>query len=84
VEEDRAEVIILGCTIQFGFYKELQELIGVPVLDSALAALKHAEFLCELKNRFQWNHSKACDFESPPDDEIAQWNLATQYSFEDL
>jgi allantoin racemase len=79
VEEDRAEVIILGCTIQFGFYKELQELIGVPVIDSALAAFKHAEFLCELNQRFHWGHSKIGDFEPPPESELLQWNLATQY-----
>ena len=33
VKKDMAEVIILGCTAQFGFFRELQEAIGVPVTD---------------------------------------------------
>jgi len=36
VEVDGAEVIILGCTIEFGFYKELQEELGVPVIEPFL------------------------------------------------
>lgn len=75
VEKDRAEVIILGCTIQFGFYQELQEELGVPVLDAVLAAFKYAEFLIELKKRFNWGHSKVYGYESPPEEEIKAWNL---------
>jgi len=75
VEHDRAEVVILGCTIQFGFYKELQEYLGVPVIDAILAAFKYAEFLIELKKRFNWGHSKVYGYESPPEEEIKAWNL---------
>ena len=82
VEQDRAEVVILGCTIQFGFYKELQGYLGVPVIDAILAAFKYAEFLIELRNRFGWSHSKIYSFESPPEEEIRSWGLDTQYEEE--
>ncbi len=79
VEEDQAEVIILGCTKQYGFYKELQEEIGVPVIDTVVAPFKFAEFLAELKNRFDWKQSKIGGYESPPEKEIRSWNLYKDY-----
>lgn len=79
VEKDRAEAIILGCTIQFGFYKELQAEIGVPVVDAILAPLKYAEFLVDLRDRFGWSHSKKTGYESPPAAEIHGWGLPAQY-----
>ena len=82
VEQDRAEVVILGCTIQFGFYKELQGYLGVPVIDAILAAFKYAEFLIELRKRFGWGHSKIYAFESPPEEEIRSWGLDAQYEEE--
>jgi len=51
VERDGAEVLILGCTATYGFYRELQEELGVPVIDSMIAAFKTAEFAAELRNR---------------------------------
>jgi allantoin racemase len=84
VEKDGAEVIILGCTIQFGFYKELQEYIGVPVIDSVIAPFKYAEFLIELRNKFGWSHGKKYAFEKPPISEIKQWKLEEQYEVKDL
>jgi allantoin racemase len=84
VEKDGAEVIILGCTIQFGFYKELQEYIGVPVIDSVIAPFKYAEFLIELRNKFGWSHSKKYAFEKPPISEIKQWKLEEQYDVKNL
>ncbi len=79
VEEDNAEVIILGCTRQFGFYKELQEKLGVPVIDTVIAPFKYAEFLAELKNRFGWKQSKIGGYESPLQEEIEKWNLEEEY-----
>jgi len=79
VEKDGAEVIILGCTIEFGFYKELQEEFQVPVIDAVLAPLKYAEFLVELRDRFDWSHSKVYGYQSPPRDEIESWKLEEQY-----
>ncbi len=79
VEVDGAEVIILGCTIEFGFYKELQEELGVPVIDAVLAPLKFAEFLTGLKDKFNWTHSKVYGYQSPPREEIVEWKLEEQY-----
>ena len=84
VEKDRAEVIILGCTAQLGFYQELQNLLGVPVVDVAIAALKYAEFLVEIRDRFAWGHSKKYGYESPPLKEIEDWKIADQYGLGDL
>jgi len=79
VEQDRAEVIVLGCTMQFGFYKELQEYIKVPVIDPVIASFKYAEYLVELRDRFGWQISKRYAFESPPFSEISKWQLDQQY-----
>ncbi|UCH70940.1 MAG: hydantoin racemase [Candidatus Bathyarchaeota archaeon] len=84
VEKDRAEVIILGCTIEFGFYQELQEELKAPVIDAALAPLKYAEFLVELKKRLNWGQSKIYGYQSPPEDEIAEWKIEEQYGLENI
>jgi allantoin racemase len=84
VEEDGAEVIILGCTATYGFYQELQEELGVPVIDSMIVALKAAEFAAELKSRLGWSHSKIGGYESPPTEEYAPWRLLEQYDFGDM
>ncbi|MDK2919961.1 MAG: allantoin racemase [Candidatus Petromonas sp.] len=75
IENDGAEVIILGCTMQFCFYKELQEYLGIPVIDAGFAPLKYAEFLIEIKNKCNWTHSKIGYCESPPIEEIKAWKL---------
>ncbi len=79
VEEKLAEVIILGCGLQYGFYQVLQRKLGVPVIDAVVAALKHAEMGIELRQRFSWGHSKRYEYESPPTDEIVAWGLANQF-----
>jgi allantoin racemase len=79
VKNDAAESIILGCTAEFGFWKELQRKLGVPVLDPVITPLKHAEYLAGLKNKFGWSHSKIGEYESPPLDEISRWKLEEQY-----
>lgn len=68
VEQDGADVIILGCTIEFGFYKQVQEEIGVPVVDAIVAPLRYAEFLADLRDRHGWAHSKALGYEGPSGD----------------
>jgi allantoin racemase len=79
VEDDGAETIVLGCTASAGFYQELQDELGVPVIDSALAAVKHAEYLVDLRDSFGWSHSKIGGWESPPAEELADWALREQY-----
>jgi allantoin racemase len=84
VERDGAEVIVLGCTATYGFYHELQEELGVPVIDSMIAAFKTAEFAAELRSRFGWSHSKIGGYESPPPEEFDPWRLEAQYDFGDM
>jgi len=84
VERDGAEVVILGCTATYGFYRELQDELGVPVIDSMIAAFKTAEFAAELRNRFGWSHSKIGGYESPPPEEFAAWRLEEQYDSGDM
>jgi len=45
VEEDGADVIILGCAGMVGLDKEVQSKVGVPVVDGVAAALKLIEAL---------------------------------------
>jgi allantoin racemase len=84
IEEDGAEVIVLGCTASAGFYAELQDALGVPVIDSAVAALKYAEYLVDLRDRFGLIHSKRGGYESPPVCELEDWRLREQYEPEDI
>jgi allantoin racemase len=84
IERDGAEVLVLGCTATYGFYRELQEELGVPVIDSMIAAFKTAEFAAELKNRLGWSHSKIGGYESPPPEEFSAWRLEEQYDFRDM
>jgi len=80
VEQDLAEVVILGCTLQFGFFRAIQDDIGVPVIDPVLAPFKYAEFLVELRGKAGWGHSKVGRYEPPPEAELSSWELGRQYS----
>lgn len=75
IEEDGAEVIVLGCTATFGFYQEMQEALGVPVLDPVITPLKYAEFLIDLNRRFGWSHSRVGIYEPPKPEEYGQWDV---------
>jgi len=76
---DGAEVLILGCTAQFGFWKTLQRKLGVPVLDTLITPLKYAEYLITLRDDFGWSPSKIGSYKSPPLGEIKAWELGRQY-----
>ena len=71
VEHDRADAIILGCTIEFGFYREVQRKIGVPVIDAITAPLRYAEFLVTLGADHGWRTSRAGGYESVAPRELA-------------
>jgi len=75
VEEDGAEVLILGCTAEYGFHERMQEALGVPVIDAVLAPFKYAEFLAELAQRFGWTPSRKWGSQAPPEEEVAAWGL---------
>ncbi|MBS7646269.1 MAG: aspartate/glutamate racemase family protein [Candidatus Bathyarchaeia archaeon] len=61
VNEDGAGAIILGCTGMVGMAAELQEAIGIPVIDPAVASIKLAECLVDMKIA----HSKL-EYPEPP------------------
>jgi len=75
IEEDGAEVIILGCTGEYGFYKIMQDTLGVPVIDAMLAPFKYAEFMVELKDKIGWLPSRKGGSEPPPSSETDLWRI---------
>ena len=75
VEQDGAEAIILGCTIEFGFFEEVQAQIGVPVIDPVVAAFKVAEAAAGMKRRFGWSPSRVGSCEPPSEAEIKAFGL---------
>lgn len=72
VEEDHAECLILGCTMEIGFYKRLEDELGVPVIDPALAAFKRAEYAATLKRDCGWVPSRRWSCEPPPEADLAR------------
>jgi allantoin racemase len=73
VEEDFAEAVILGCTMEIGFYKELEKKLGVPVIDPSVAALKRAEYAAVLKQQCGWGPSRRWSSEAPSEEEMARF-----------
>lgn len=73
VQQDNAEALILGCTMELGFYKEVEQALGVPVIDVAIAALKRAEYGALLKRQCGWIPSRKWSCEPPPEEEIARF-----------
>jgi allantoin racemase len=71
VEEDHAEALILGCTLEIGFHKTLEDKLGVPVIDPSIAALKRAEYAATLRRDCGWVPSRRWSCEAPPEAELA-------------
>lgn len=82
IEEDGAEVLILGCTAEYGFHEKMQSALGVPVIDAVLAPFKYAEFLAELASRLGWYPSRVWGSEAPPRQELDAWQLFNQPALE--
>ena len=81
VEQDGAEAVVLGCTMEFGFFRELQESCGVPIIDACLAPLKYLELLMHISDCCGWRHSKRGGWGSPPSGELAGWGLSEKLGF---
>jgi allantoin racemase len=75
VEEDGAEVLILGCGALYDFPLQMQEELGVPVIGALQAAFKYGEFLGDAARRLAWYPSRKWGSEAPPEDEISAWGL---------
>jgi allantoin racemase len=69
IEEDGAEVIVLGCTVESGFMKELIQELKVPVLDAVVIAWKYAEMMADLYHKMGLTHSKLFGYEKPPEED---------------
>lgn len=74
ITEDGAEVIVLGCAMEYGFYQSLQQELCVPVIDSMLAGFKQAEYLVSLKAKTGWYFSKVCQYAGPDMAEYKAWS----------
>lgn len=83
-----AESIILGCTMEVGFYKNLQRFLSeetggsnVPVIDCSIAALKAAENAA-LQRQIGWTNSRVWGMRPPPEDELEEFDIYQQdYQF---
>jgi allantoin racemase len=67
VEEDDAEVIIMGCAAMTGYSEELERELGVPILDPVAITFKVVEALTEIGVR----HSKIGLYALPAPKRIA-------------
>ena len=83
VQVHKAESIILGCTLEIGFYRELQDFLngreafpgaGIPVIDPSIASFKAAENAALLK-QYGWKNSRYGGMQPPPEDELMAFNL---------
>jgi allantoin racemase len=61
VDEDKAEVILLGCASMAGYDRDIEQAVGVPVLDPVAVAFKMVEGLTALGIR----HSKVGLYATP-------------------
>lgn len=58
IEIDKAEAVILGCTIEFGFYAQLQKEFAIPVIDAVFACFKATEDAAMNSRQFGWAPSR--------------------------
>ena len=75
IEDDGAESLILGCTLEFGFFEKIQNRFNVPVIDPSIAALKQAEHAAMLKNKYNWKPSRKCSSEHPSEKDLNRFGL---------
>jgi allantoin racemase len=71
IEEDGAEVIVLGCTMESGFMRELSDALGTPVLDPVIVAWKYAEMMGDMHRRLGLVHSKLFGYEGAPFESVS-------------
>jgi len=78
VQDHKAEAIILGCTLEVGFFRDLQAALKncgqVPVIDCSIAALKAAEHAA-IQKQLGWTNSRAWGMRPPPESEMARFGI---------
>jgi len=75
ITADGAEVVILGCTIEYGFFEQLQDDVGAPVVDATVAPFKYAELMADVA-ALGWQSSRVGGYASPPRRELEEFGLA--------
>lgn len=74
IEEDGAEVIIVGCTVLGTLLTKMGiseiENLRVPVIDPVAAGIKMTEILVDLKDNLGLKISRRCLYEPPTDDQL--------------
>ena len=75
MDEDHAEALILGCTCNFGLAEKVQDILGIPVIDPLIAAVKIAENLANLKKDFGLKPSNKWSSQAPPTEEMSKFGL---------
>lgn len=78
VEQDRAEVIVLGCGGMAGLDRQIRDRLGVPVVDGATAAVLIAENLVRLGLRT----SKVRTYAPPREKALSGWPLPSSVDLE--
>ena len=80
-----AEAIILGCTLETGTFKEVEQYLydmfkqNIPVIDPSIAALKTAEHLAI--NNDLWPSSQIHGMQPPPESDLKKYGIfQTPYS----
>ena len=83
----KAESIILGCTLEIGFYRDLQQFLSenltanIPVIDASIASFKAAENAA-LQKQFDWRNSRIWGMQPPPENELKKFDILQQdYKF---
>jgi len=75
IRDDKAECLILGCTIEYGFYADMQKELGVPVIDCTLASFKACEQAAGLARQFGWVPSRMWGCAAPPEKQLAEYGV---------
>jgi allantoin racemase len=75
ITDDEAEIILLGCTVEFGFFQKVQNEVGIPVIDAIVACFKECEHAAKLKKAFGWSTSHVWGMQGPLDAEITSSHI---------
>ena len=80
VQDFKAESIILGCTLEIGFFQDLYDILfklfltPIPVIDCSIAAFKAAENAA-LQRQFGWTNSRMWGMQHPPEGELIEFDI---------
>ena len=78
--DKRAEAIVLGCTLEVGFYKDIQDYLtsqgyAIPVIDCSIAAFKVAENAARMKRVVGISTGNSWGMAAPTRDELKKFGV---------